>query len=202
MRLSRRRVLEFAAAGGAALAIAKPVLAASASSPLFRRASRELGRLGDAISSRDIIGLADYGVHSSEPRFHLLDMRNGKVSSFLVSHGRGSDPENSGWVQRFSNDLDSHATSEGAYCTSDYYTGKHGRSMRLVGLDPSNSNAESRAIVVHGAWYVAPSMLRGRGKLGRSEGCFAFSQIDVETVLGRLGPGRLLIAAKIWNRRS
>ncbi len=30
----------------------------------------------------------------------------------------------------------------------------HGRSMRLEGLDPTNSNALSRAIVVHGAWYV------------------------------------------------
>ena len=30
-------------------------------------------------------------------------------------------------------------------------TGKHGHSMRLAGLDPQNSNAGPRAIVVHAA---------------------------------------------------
>ena len=34
------------------------------------------------------------------------------------------------------------------------HLGAHGRSMRLEGLDPTNSNALSREIVVHGAWYV------------------------------------------------
>ena len=69
--------------------------------------------------------------------------------------------------------------------------------MRLVGLDSTNNNAEKRAIVVHGAWYVSPEMLGLHGRLGRSEGCFAFSQDDVDTILARLGPGRLLLATKL-----
>src|SRR3546814_5926613 len=108
----------------------------------------------------------------------------------------GSDPGHLGWVQRFSNDFGSNATSNGAYLTGDYYTGKHGRSMRLQGMDPTNCHAEARAIVVHGAWYVGPEMIREHGKLGRSEGCFAFAESDLDQVLTQLGPGRLLIAGK------
>jgi hypothetical protein len=69
--------------------------------------------------------------------------------------------------------------------------------MRLHGLDPSNDNAYARAIVVHAAWYVSPQLARERGVLGRSEGCFAFSQADLGQVLERLGPGRLIVATKL-----
>ena len=54
----------------------------------------------------------------------------------------------------------------------------------------------SRAIVIHGAWYCEPQVLKQTGKLGRSEGCFAFSQSDVELVLERLGPGHLLYSGR------
>jgi hypothetical protein len=42
-----------------------------------------------------------------------------------------------------------------------------------VGLDDSNSNAASRAIVVHGAWYVIEEIAKELRVLRRSEGCFA-----------------------------
>ena len=48
--------------------------------------------------------------------------------------------------------------------------------MKVHGLDWSNSNAEARAIVIHNAWYAEPDMIAQHGKLGRSEGCFAFSR--------------------------
>jgi len=72
--------------------------------------------------------------------------------------------------------------------------------MRPDGLDASNNNAEARAIVVHGAWYVSPNMVRDHGKLGRSEGCFAFSESDLTEVLEKLKPGRLLLAEKFRDR--
>jgi hypothetical protein len=159
-------------------------------------ARAELGRVGSRVAHRDVVGISDFTNPSRAPRFHLLDMTNGRVSSFLVAHGRGSDPGHKGWVQRFSNEFGSNASSAGAYVTGTYYSGKHGRSMRLHGLDPSNNNAEARAVVVHGAWYVGPSILREHGKLGRSEGCFAFAENDLDQVLSRLGPGRLLVAGK------
>jgi hypothetical protein len=188
--------------GAAAVSLTLPEIVRAETSAvdakaLFARARGELGRLGAAIQHRDVVGVCDFSVASKTPRFHILDMQGGKVTTLLVAHGRGSDPDHSGWVERFSNDMGSNASSSGAYQTGGYYTGKHGRSMRLKGLDRTNSNAEARAVVVHGAAYVSPAIAKTQGKLGRSQGCFAFSQADLGQVLTRLGPGRLLLAAKI-----
>jgi hypothetical protein len=165
-------------------------------SDIVRAARRALATHGGAAAHRDVVGVADFSPASRVPRFHLVDIANGRVSSFLVAHGRGSDPDHCGWLKRFSNDPGSSATSDGVYLTAGEYQGKHGRSMRLQGLDPTNNNAEPRAVVVHGAWYVSPQMIAEHGKLGRSEGCFAFSEADLPRVLERLGPGRLITAGK------
>src|SRR3546814_4062196 len=69
--------------------------------------------------------------------------------------------------------------------------------MRLVGRDPDNSNADMRAIVVHGAWYADPSLIATQGKLGRSEGFFVFGEALLPQILYKLGPGRLLFADKL-----
>lgn len=164
---------------------------------LLQRALQAYERHRAQLSARDYIGIADFSAPSRAPRFHLLDMVSGQSRPLLVAHGRGSDPDHSGWVERFSNLPGSAASSQGAYLTSDIYQGKHGRSRRLIGLDPDNNNAEARAIVIHAAWYVSPDMVRQHGKLGRSEGCFAFSDVDLDAVLNRLGPGRLIYADKV-----
>lgn len=156
-----------------------------------------LERAGGKVARRDLVGVADFAEPSRVPRFHLVDLAGGKVESLLVAHGRGSDPEHTGWLHAFSNQPGSAATSQGDYLTRDEYIGHHGRSMRLQGLDPTNSNAEARAIVVHAAWYVGPEVVREHGVLGRSEGCFAVDRSDLSRVLDRLGPGRLLVATKL-----
>jgi hypothetical protein len=163
---------------------------------LLAEARRLLERESGRRPLTDRLGIVDFALPSRLPRFHLLDLEAGKVSAHLVSHGRGSDPAHTGVLQRFSNDEGSFASSEGCYLTADHYTGKHGRSMRLIGLDPSNSNALARAIVVHAADYVSPAMARTLGKIGRSHGCFAFAPDELEMVLTRLGPGRLLVARR------
>jgi hypothetical protein len=66
--------------------------------------------------------------------------------------------------------------------------------MRLEGLDRTNSNALSRAIVVHGAWYVNEDMIGHAGMLGRSQGCFAVAESSLLEIVARLGPGRLIYA--------
>jgi hypothetical protein len=156
-----------------------------------------LERHGRALVHRDVVGVADFSQPSRAARFWIVDVASGRSTSHLVSHGRGSDPGHRGWVERFSNEVGSEASSSGGYRTSNHYTGRHGASQRLVGLEPSNSNAEARAIVIHGAWYVSPDMVRQHGKLGRSEGCFAFDENgSLEEVLTRMGPGRLLYAGR------
>jgi hypothetical protein len=163
---------------------------------LLRRALDALERHHDSISYRDFIGVADFSLPSRAPRFHLVKLADGSVQSHLVAHGRGSDPSRTGWLERFSNEPRSNATSAGAYRTGSFYVGAHGHSIRLEGLDPTNSNALSRAIVVHGAWYVSEEMLSFSGILGRSQGCFAVASSSLPAIMTRLGPGRLIYADK------
>jgi hypothetical protein len=146
---------------------------------------------------RDFIGVADFAKGSADPRFHIVHLPSGHVESFRVAHGNGSDPGHTGFLEHFSNQPGSEATSNGAYMTSDTYHGKYGLSMKVRGLDWSNSNAESRAIVIHNAWYAEPEMVDIHGKLGRSQGCFAFSRRDQWNVMQRLGDGRMIFADKL-----
>lgn len=163
---------------------------------LYPRAMASLDRHAKRILHRDRIAVVDFAQPSREPRMHLIDVASGKIDSYLVSHGSGSDPARSGWLQSFSNVPDSNASSRGAYLTGEQYIGKHGRSRRLAGLDPSNDMAEPRAIVMHGASYVSEAMAADQGLIGRSQGCFALTQAAIGEVLERLGPGRLLFAWK------
>ena len=163
---------------------------------LKARALLALAANRSAVRSADLIGITDFSRPSREPRFYLLDINSGAVTEHLVAHGRGSDPSHVGYLQQFSNVPGSEATSRGAYVTGNAYHGKYGLSLRLQGLEHTNSNAESRAIVVHPAWYAEPDMVRQHGKLGRSEGCFALPQLSHVEVMARLGEGRLLYADK------
>ena len=148
------------------------------------------------VTERRVIGVADFSVHSATPRFHLINVENGQSEALLVAHGRGSDPDHSGMLQSFSNVPGSESTSSGAYLVGESYIGKYGLSRRLIGLDPENDMAEPRAIVIHPAWYVSQSMIAEHGRLGRSQGCFAFADSDIAKVLWQCPPGSLIYAAK------
>lgn len=164
---------------------------------LLERAKAALDQHGHRFELRDRVALADFNAPSRELRFHVVDLIGGQASSYLVAHGRGSDPEHSGWLQTFSNEPNSLASCSGAFKTGEIYEGQHGRAMRLDGLDPQNNNAEIRAIVVHGADYVSEDHIATWGKVGRSEGCFALARHMLPQFIGLVGPGRLLYADKI-----
>lgn len=172
----------------ASLGLLQPALLAGALAALDRHRGE--------IPHRDRMAIVDFTAPSSRPRFHLVDLNGGRTASFLVAHGSGSDPGHTGFLQSFSNTANSNASSEGAFVTADYYFGKHGRSQRLLGLDPTNCNALTRSIVVHGAWYANAEVVTSHGKLGRSQGCFAVGEKDLPEVFGRLGEGRMIYAAK------
>jgi hypothetical protein len=200
---TRRHFLGAAAAAGAGLAL--PVRAFAQVRPaqpqinpaLKERALAALEAKRDRIRNADVIGIADFGRMSRDPRFYIVDLRSGFVTEHHVAHGKGSDPANFGFLQYFSNEMGSEATSQGAYLTGDAYQGKYGYSLRLDGLDASNSNALARQIVVHTAWYAEPRMVESFGKLGRSEGCFALPGVSHAEAMVRLGSGRLLYAEKV-----
>ncbi len=199
MNFNRRHVLGALAAGSAGL-LSSRVFAAplcGETPALLPQAMAALDTHGSAIAFRDVLGIVNFDAHSRLPRFQLVNVANGKVlKSMLVAHGRGSDPANSGFAQRFSNRAGSNESSLGAFVTGDIYTGKHGRSRRLIGLEPANSAALERNIVIHGADYVAESLAETQGRIGRSQGCFAVSRGEIAQVLQLLGPGRLLLAWK------
>ncbi len=180
------------------------VPATPAPNPAYERrvleiATRERDRAGAKLWRKDIVGVADFARPSSLPRFHFANLENGTVRSFLVAHGKGSDPEHDGWLKTFSNTPGSEATSRGAYLTCEWYNGKYGTSIRLQGLDQDNSNALDRAIVMHPAWYVDPTMVQKWGKIGRSEGCFAMAPADFNEALWHLSGGRMLFADRIGD---
>lgn len=208
MLLTRRNLIQAGAAAGLAACVARPALA----TPLYATVAplqpqidpRLLARAKAALEAKrpflrhtDIMGITDFSRASRDPRFYLVDTRSGTVTAYQVAHGRGSDPAHSGWLEHFSNEVGSYATSAGSYVTDDVYYGKYGRSLRLRGLDYSNSNALERAIVVHSAWYAEPEVVAQHGKLGRSEGCFALSELSLQYVLLQLGNGRLIYADKV-----
>jgi hypothetical protein len=198
MTFNRRKFLGAAMAGAAGTAAPRAFASVrTAEKPmLFPRAMAALQTHGARIANRDLIGIVDFGMMSAMPRFHLVDIANGRTSTLLVSHGRGSDPANLGRLQNFSNRPGSEASSRGSFLTGPTYHGKHGRSRKLYGLDADNNRAAERAIVIHAASYVSDAMARTQGRIGRSQGCFAVSASDLESVLSRLDTGHLLFAWK------
>ncbi|MGB3470439.1 MAG: murein L,D-transpeptidase catalytic domain-containing protein [Erythrobacter sp.] len=204
--MKRRDLLKGTLAAGAALAapalaptrlFAQPAKGTPRDRALFKIASDELARAGDAIWKRDIVGIADYGLHSAQRRFHFVNLDRQEVRSFRVSHGAGSDPEHDGWLNRYSNVEGSNATSRGAYVTWEWYQGRYGTSVRLGGLDETNDAALRRYIVMHRARYAEASHLERWGRLGRSNGCFAMGDADFKLALLNLSGGRLLFADSI-----
>jgi hypothetical protein len=117
-----------------------------------------------------LLTLIDYTLPSTEPRLWVIDLESDAIRrSELVAHGKGSGDNLS---TTFSNAEGSHKSSLGLFLTADTYTGRHGYSLRLHGLDPGvNDRAYARAIVIHGAWYVSPEIASRQGRLGRSWGC-------------------------------
>lgn len=202
MTVNRRDLLKSTVAAGAALALparvyAQPAKGSARDRALFKIARDELERAGNAIWKRDIVGIADYGLHSAQKRFHFVNLGLSQVQSFHVSHGSGSDPEHDGWLNSYSNVEGSHASSRGAYVTWEWYQGRYGTSVRLGGLDPTNEAALRRYIVMHRAKYAEPEHMARWGRMGRSNGCFAMGEVDFKLALLKLSGGRLLFADSI-----
>ncbi len=205
--MNRRDLLKGSLAAGAALTLpiklpAQPRSGSPRDRALFDIAKRELDRAGDAIWRRDIVGIADFGVHSSEQRFYFVNLNREEVTTAHCSHGTGSDPEHDGWLNSYSNVEGSNATSRGAYVTWEWYTGRYGTSVRLGGLDQTNDNALQRYIVMHRATYAEPSHVERWGRLGRSNGCFAFGEENFRHALLNLSGGRLLYADSLGLQQN
>lgn len=150
------------------------------------------------------LALIDYSLPSSERRLWLIDAESGQIlRNELVAHGRGSGDL---FADHFSNEPDSHQSSLGLFVGRGTYVGEHGLSLRLEGLEPGiNDQARSRAIVMHGAWYVSEAHVARWGRLGRSLGCPALAPEVTAPVIERLRDGAAIFvyaADSQWQQRS
>lgn len=129
-----------------------------------------LKTVGEVPPSANILSIADFNMSSKRKRLWIIDLdKKSVVLNTWVSHGRGSGGD---IATKFSNINSSYQSSIGFYVTGEVYRGKHGRSLRLDGMDVGyNNRARERAIVIHGADYVSAQTIKSLDRLGLSHGC-------------------------------
>jgi L,D-transpeptidase-like protein len=145
-------------------------------------------QLAGARVRSDRLMVIDYGKPSSEPRLWVFDLAFKRLLfEEPVAHGRNSGGER---AVRFSNDTGSLMSSLGVFLTAETYTGKHGLSLKLRGMEEGiNDQSMKRAIVIHGANYV-----RRSGHIGRSWGCPAVRPEISDVLIDSVRGGTLLLA--------
>lgn len=141
--------------------------------------------------SSSIVSICDFSQSSNQKRFYVIDMEGGNLLYHtLVAHGKNSGEE---FPRHFSNELSSNKSSLGFYKTGEVYTGQHGLSLKLTGLEPGiNDKAETRSIVIHGADYVSEEFISRHGRLGRSLGCPALPNELNDQVIQTIRDGTCL----------
>lgn len=143
---------------------------------------------GRISAEKSIITIADFDQSSMKKRLWIIDLKKDSLLlNTWVAHGNRSGDD---LATHFSDANDSNESSLGFYVTAEVYNGKHGRSLRLDGMDEGyNSNARKRSIVVHGAPYVSQSTINELGRLGRSQGCPAvpaeLADLVINTIEGK-----------------
>lgn len=160
--------------------------------PAFETALKGYLKLLDEGSIEDgsLLTVIDMSVSANKNRFFLIDVKKEKiVHKSIVAHGRNSGGE---FAKDFSNKIGSYKSSIGFYRTAETYTGKHGLSLRLDGLEFSNDNARERAIVIHAADYVSTSFIKKNGRLGRSLGCPSLPKENYSQIVHKIKNGSLL----------
>lgn len=145
------------------------------------------------VTRRDLLTVIDYSLPSTQPRLFVFDLAQEKLLyRELVAHGVNSGDN---LTTRFSNVLNSRATSIGLFVTAETYFGSNGYSLRLRGLDRGfNDRALVRAIVMHGAPYVSDATARTLGRLGRSWGCPALPAKVSKKIIDQVKGGSPIFA--------
>lgn len=157
---------------------------AGLSLPVFEKAVTGFYNLKQSgcVSNKDILSIADFDQVSTKKRLYIIDLdKKALLLNTWVAHGQNSGGNE---ATKFSNLNNSYTSSLGFYITGEVYRGIHGKSLKLDGMDAGfNSNARSRAIVVHGAPYVSNNTIKALGRLGRSQGCPAVAPAVAEKVI-------------------
>lgn len=140
--------------------------------------------------SNNKLSIVDFSQASTKKRLYVIDLAAKQLLfNTMVAHGKNSGEL---MAKNFSNVAESNQSSLGFYVTAEKYMGKHGLSMRLDGMEKSNSRARERAIVMHAADYVSEGFAKSRGFIGRSWGCPAVSPEVNEQIINAVGNGSCL----------
>ena len=145
------------------------------------------------VHNKSALTIVDFTLPSNKRRLWVVNPNTGHVLlNIHTAQGKNSGLK---YATRFSNAPGSDESSLGAYVTSTVYDGEHGESERLIGLEKGlNSNALSRAVVIHSAKYVTPSFIKARGYAGRSWGCFAVNPTKSKELINLVKGGSVLFA--------
>jgi hypothetical protein len=145
------------------------------------------------LASKPVLTIIDFSRSSRLNRLWVIDLAKQRLLYHtLVAHGKGTGAE---FARAFSNVSGSEQSSLGFYLTQQTYQGKHGLSLKLRGMDPQfNSNAGSRAVVVHGAEYVCQDFIKQHGRLGRSQGCPALPPEQSAPIIKTIQGGSVVYA--------
>ena len=157
-------------------------LAAHSASCARRLQGENADTASDAVQKLAVI---DYSLPSTQKRFWLFDLKSKRVLvRDYVAHGKKTGEDQALF---FSNTPESLQSSLGLFAVGERYVGKHGDSLRLLGMEPGiNDLAYDRAIVIHGADYVSPAFIQAHGRLGRSFGCPALSKASAARAIEEL----------------
>ncbi len=148
------------------------------------------------LQNDSLLTIIDFDQPSINKRLYVVDVKHAVVIfNTWAAHGRNSGKE---WAESFSNKPSSLKSSLGFYITSQTYSGSHGLSLRLNGVEPGvNDKAQKRAIVMHGASYVSQAFIDEQGYLGRSHGCPAIPLVLAEPIIDKIKGGSCLF---IYNK--
>lgn len=149
----------------------------------------------DKAANKDIIVVINMKEPSYRKRLYVWDLvKQEFIANHHVAHGvNSSEANNKTYAIRFSNTINSHESSRGAMVTDDTYIGKHGRSLRLHGLEKDlNDNVESRSIVLHAADYMTDGYIMATGRAGCSFGCPAVDPAIAQKLIDKIKHGVFL----------
>lgn len=157
---------------------------------LYKKATAFYSSHYKTIANHNYIGIVDFSLNDRVKRFFIINLKTGDSERHLVAHAAKSDPHNTGFATIFSNTPGTEKSSLGFYLTLDtFFFAKHGTSLHLKGLSPTNSNVESRAIYLHPSFYVSEAL----DYTGHSWGCLAVDPLHAPGIISKMKNGGMIL---------
>ena len=143
-------------------------------------------------TKRSLLTIIDYTLPTDQHRLWVIDIDESQLLfAERVAHGKNSGRNA---MTSWSNVEGSKETSIGVALTAEIYWGKHGKSLRLDGLETEfNNHNRQRAIVLHGASYVSDEFAKTYGRVGNSWGCPAVSDEVSGALIDSIQGGSLIV---------